>query len=445
MLKIASHLLTGSPYLGYSYAYPHKTAYRRLAQPVSLAKLWAEENRQSLFLYLHVPFCEMRCGFCNLFTLSQPTAELPRHYLAALRREAQQVRTALGDAAWARLAIGGGTPTFLSVEELAELREIVADVMGCDALGVPFSIEVSPATVTPEKLSLLRSWGVDRVSIGVQSFSEADAKAMGRPQHLQQVHRALTLVRSAGIPNLNIDLIYGGEGQTRNSWLASIEIALSYQPEELYLYPLYVRPLTGLGKRRDSPSDVAWDEKRLSLYRAGRDLLNAAGYRQRSMRMFQAPGNPEQAGPVYCCQTDGMVGLGCGARSYTSRLHYSAEWAVGKGSVGSILMDYLARPAEVFQSAHHGFLLDDQERKRRFILQGLLQSEGLSRGAFGQQFGCDPLGVLPSVRELEPMGLAEVTDERVKLTPAGLERSDAIGPWLYSERVRRLSEEFAWR
>src|ERR1700741_655603 len=109
------------PYQGYVYAYPHKTSYRPLTPRPSLSDVWAAERRHALFLYLHVPFCEMRCGFCNLFTRPVPDEAVVDAYLAALERQARVVRRALddgGDFAFARIAIGGGTPTYLSPAQL---------------------------------------------------------------------------------------------------------------------------------------------------------------------------------------------------------------------------------------------------------------------------------------------------------------------------------------
>src|SRR3982751_3452141 len=108
----------GSPYVSYSYAYPHKTAYRALEPAVALSELWSGERRDALFLYLHVPFCEMRCGFCNLFTTANPRESLVDQYLAALERQARGVARAIGPMKIARLAIGGGTPTFLDAAGL---------------------------------------------------------------------------------------------------------------------------------------------------------------------------------------------------------------------------------------------------------------------------------------------------------------------------------------
>ena len=113
MISLAQNLRQ-SPYVSYAYSYPHKTAYRPFDVPVRLEDAWASENKESLFLYLHVPFCEMRCGFCNLFTTANPNENMIAVYLDALKRQAGEVRRALGDGVrFTRMAIGGGTPTFL--------------------------------------------------------------------------------------------------------------------------------------------------------------------------------------------------------------------------------------------------------------------------------------------------------------------------------------------
>ncbi|SCE83941.1 oxygen-independent coproporphyrinogen-3 oxidase [Micromonospora matsumotoense] len=434
MVTSADTGLDGSPYQQYLYAYPHKTSYRALRPRPLLADVWRAEARDALFLYVHLPFCEMRCGFCNLFTRANAPQEQVTAYLRQLRRQAERVADALGDdAGYARVALGGGTPTYLTADELTELFDIVTGTSGARLPGVPLSVETSPATATPDRLAVLAAHGVHRVSIGVQSFLDVEARAAGRPQRRVEVEAALGAIRDAAVPVLNIDLIYGIDGQTAATWQESLDAALAWRPEELYLYPLYVRPLTGLGRRAHGRAD--WDAHRLALYRQAVEILGAAGYRQESMRQFRRADVPAPDGPDYCCQDDGMVGLGCGARSYTTALHYSFDYAVAVSQVRAVLDDYLARPADDFRCAEFGFALDGAEQRRRWLLKSLLRAEGVDAAAYAARFGRPPGEDFPELGRLAARGWARA--DGLRLTPAGLARSDAIGPWLTSARVHQ--------
>ena len=518
------------PYQGYVYAYPHKTAYRPLDPAPALRDVWRDEDVSRLFLYLHIPFCEIRCGFCNLFTRTGAPESLTTAYLDALERQAEATLDALGPTArFTQAAFGGGTPTYLTAPELTRLCELTTRLLtphptppttltgneprppstmtpatrssaesarsaveaaptassavaasgsqrpsgsvtaaplsagsaravvevvqaapcaadgsvevlsvtqglpttqGVPAVsGVPLAVETSPGTATRDRLEVLKRYGTERVSIGVQSFVEAEARAAVRPQRTEEVVGALDTIRDVGFPVLNIDLIYGIDGQTAESWLRSIDRALEWRPEELYLYPLYVRPLTGLGRIGGD-----WDDQRLRLYRLGRDHLLSKGYEQVSMRMFRLPGSRAGTGE-YSCQEDGMVGLGCGARSYTANLHYSFEYAVHATEVRAIIDDYVR--TEDFTRARVGFPMTGDERRRRHLLQSLLQVEGLDRHAYRARFGTDVLADI----DLTPFarrGWLEETPDTLALTPEGLAHSDAIGPALFSPHVHTL-------
>lgn len=442
MISLAD-ALAATPYASYSYSYPHKTAYRSFDTPLRLDEVWAAENRDSLFLYLHVPFCEMRCGFCNLFTTTNRERSLETAYLDALERQARQVRAALGEASFARLAIGGGTPTFLQPGDLARLLNIATTICGVQTQRIPISVETSPQTATVDKLQLLRDWGVNRISIGIQSFIEAEVHAIGRAQKTSVVEAALQRIRATGFPTLNLDLMYGLPNQTLTSWLDSLATALRYTPEEIYLYPLYVRPLTGLGRRQDVGPAQAAQDLRLNCYRAGRDFLLAQGYEQVSMRMFQKQGHNSTDAPVYCCQEDGLVGLGCGARSYTQALHYATEYAVSATGVRSILADYIQRPADSFAYADYGFALNAEEQRRRYVIQSLLQATGLDLAAYRARFDSEALEDLPQLHELTQHGMARWHEGNLRLTPDGMEKSDVIGPWLGSMQTQAAMQEYA--
>ncbi|MYV65973.1 coproporphyrinogen III oxidase family protein [Streptomyces sp. SID2131] len=427
------------PYRSYVYAYPHKTAYRELSDPPELAALWAGEPKDALSLYAHVPFCEVRCGFCNLFTRIGAPGELTTRYLDALDRQATAVREALGDGEpvrFATAAFGGGTPTFLTAAELERLCDIAEQRMGADLRAVPLSVETSPATATADRLGLLVERGATRLSIGVQSFVEAEARAAVRPQRRADVEAALGRIRDTGVPVLNIDLIYGIGGQTEESWRRSLDAALAWRPEELYLYPLYVRPLTGLG-RTPPEDDREWDERRLRLYRHGRDHLLAHGYEQVSMRMFRRRDAVPLGPDDHACQTDGMIGLGCGARSYTSALHYSFDYAVDMREIRSII-DAYAETGD-FSRARVGRWVDAGEARRRHLLQSLLQAEGMPVAGYEERFGSSPFADFPGeLGRFEALGWldGEAPAGLLRLSPEGLAHSDGLGPELFSPGVR---------
>ncbi|MBL1078634.1 STM4012 family radical SAM protein [Nocardia sp. 2] len=426
------------PYQSYVYGYPHKTAYRPLgADSPLLGALWADEPKHALSLYAHIPFCEYRCGFCNLFTRVGAPDNLTGRYLDALERQARTVRAALGDGPvrFAAAAFGGGTPTYLTARELERLCDIAEQRMGADLRAIPLSVETSPPTATADRLAVLAERGTTRISIGVQSFIDSEARAAVRPQRRAEVETALERVRAARIPVLNIDLIYGIDGQTERTWHTSLEAALAWRPEELYLYPLYVRPLTGLG-RRGIDSDAEWDEQRLRLYASGRDHLLAHGYEQVSMRMFRRIDAPALGPDDYACQTDGMVGLGCGARSYTAGLHYSFDYAVDLREVRGIIDTYTSTTD--FSRAEVGRRIDSSESGRRFLLQSLLQAGGMEIAAYRARFGADPHAHYPEeLAEFAELGWLEPDsgDGLLRLTPTGLSYSDAIGPRLFSPAV----------
>lgn len=260
---------------------------------------------------------------------------------------------------------------------------------------------------------------------------------MGRPQQIRTVERALEQIRQAGFPNLNIDLIYGAQGQTRESLSYSFNRVLSWHPEEVYLYPLYLRPKTGLDGRR-----AVWDEHRLELYRAGRDHLLAAGYAQVSMRHFRRISAANAATGEYSCQEDGMVALGPGARSYTRSPHYSTAFSVTRAAVIGTLQRYVQQPAPEFALVRHGIDLNTQDRKHRYLLKSLLRTEGVDGKRFNAVHGLDVLGAFPNLNSLLDCQLVAISDDRIRPTVSGLERSDAIGPCFHEPEVSKRMNAF---
>jgi len=446
-----SHTTTGLkevltlPYRSYLYSYPHKTAYRELDPPLPLGPMWERENTDTYFLYMHIPFCAARCGFCNLFTLPDRRDDTHERYVDALERQAKQWAPITSRRPYSRFAIGGGTPTLLNEIQLNRLFDIAEHVMGLDPAHASISIETSPDTVTEAKLALLKERGVDRVSMGIQSFIEAEAAAIYRPQKPQEVERALEKLTRYDFPLLNLDLIYGLPGQTVESWLYSLERVLSYEPGEIFIYPLYTRENTIV-----KPEDIQRQgpDIRMQLYTAAREALKSRGYVQYSMRRFAKESSSHASKELlpYSCQEEGMVGLGCGARSYTSEVHYASKYGVSYKATQSIIADYVA--TERYDVADYGIVLSREEQKRRFILKALLHREGLTLADYLQRFGSEVMTDYVWLSELLTEGMAVIEQENerqvLRLTEEGLGYSDAIGDWLISAEIREQMEGFVF-
>jgi len=426
-------------YAAYTYAYPHKSAYRRFAQPVPLEQLWQAQPRDDLFLYVHIPFCHYRCGFCNLFALGAPKQELVNEFMKSLERQIKITAQALGPHCITRMAIGGGTPSYLTVAQFEELMACLQRHFNLQAATRCFGIEVAPDSATIERLRSYKNAGVTRISMGVQSFVDQEMDALARPRQRDAVLRAIEASKALDFATLNLDLIYGIEGQTEQSFTSTLDSVLALSPDELYLYPLYVRRLTGLAKA----ARTRGLQQRAALYAAGTGQLRGAGFVQSSMRMFRR--DVKTPSEEFACQTLGTIGLGTGARSYTRALHYSEEYAVSRGASQAILHAYNQRTEQDFASARFGFVLDLSEQQRRYLLQSLLMWPGVELSAYKAHFGKNLTDDFPELECLLALSLAQVDAQYFSLTESGMANADAIGPWLYSETVQSQTEAYDWR
>jgi oxygen-independent coproporphyrinogen-3 oxidase len=429
--------LRANAYPGYVYGYPHKKAYRPLPAPLPLKEVWAGEERQALFCYVHVPFCNQRCSFCNLFTFVPAGPSPATTYLDALAREMAEYAAVLAPRHFARLYLGGGTPTFFTSAELRRLVALLRTELGAMPEQTAGCIEASPETLDEEKVELLRELGFQRLSLGVQSFVPEELRQVNRRFDFALHQRALNLIARANFPHFNLDLIYGLPGQTRASWRHSVEQAIASAATSLFLYPLYVRPLTGLERRAEQlpcPTPLEMG----TFYDDAVERLSAAGFRQWTMRQFRRDAGGPTGDLEYRCQRDGMVGLGAGARSYARRLHYSTPWRMVARNIRGVVEDYCARMRAGDTDVSHGFALDRDERARRFVIQSLL-FDGLVRNEFADEYGADALAwFAPQWEALEEEGCVSVSSEAIRLTPRGVRHSDVVGQLFFSERVEHL-------
>lgn len=432
-----------NPYIQYMYSYPHKTAYRTL-EGVFLkdyAPLLAGGGHG---LYLHIPFCQAKCGYCNLFSVTGQGEEEVEGYLDAVERQGRQYREVLAPfhTQFSGLAIGGGTPLFLTEKQLGRvfgLLEEYFDFSGEREL----TIETAPNQTTREKLRILKQAGAARVSMGIQSFCDGELSALRRPHNARRAREALELLKSFDFPCVNVDFIYGIPGQTAESLLESLREVLRFEPDEIFLYPLYVKHGAGL----EGEGVVPDSEAALQQYRQASRFLRGEGFRQDSMRRF-VRGEGERGFSE--CGLGTSLALGCGGRSYLGRLHFCNPYAVTRGGCLARLKEY--ENTVDFTAPAHGILLTEEELKRRYVIRHLLIRPGLHLGRYREQFGSGAEEDFPLLADWLERGFVEKKrcgeqsggkqEDYLVLTDAGLELSDYLGPQLTSPQVRQDMEEW---
>ena len=244
------------------------------------------ERPEPLGLYVHVPFCASTCDFCAFYQVS-PTAESVRCFVNRLSAEAALIGW---DRPLSTVFWGGGTPGLLSPADLGRVAEVVHGIPGGASPG-EWTVELAPSSVTRERLAVLRSAGVTRVSLGVQSFRPALLAALGRAHTRERVHRAYERVRAAGFASVNLDLMFALPGQTAAEWEADIDEAVALAPDHISTYCLTFEEDTALWVKL-SQGRVRLDaENEARMYERTWERLGAAGYAPYEISNFARPGH----------------------------------------------------------------------------------------------------------------------------------------------------------
>ncbi|HBA96723.1 MAG TPA: coproporphyrinogen III oxidase family protein [Lachnospiraceae bacterium] len=426
------------PYIQYMYSYPHKTAYRNLSG-INL-KDWLHCLKGSNnSLYFHIPFCQYKCGYCNLFSVAgmEDNISFMQEYICTMEKHARQIAEAMPDGIFFNeMSIGGGTPLILPIHLLAQVFDIAERHFGIKPGIVPVSVETSPNQTEDEKLQLLKKHGVSRISIGIQSFNKTELEKLRRFHSPECAIKALGNIKAVGFPCLNIDIIYGIPGQTKDTLLQSLKQAVFFEPEELFVYPLYVKKGTGLYKTGIKPSPDT-----MELYICARDFLMSNGYMQKSMRCFQRTGSAcIQENYSALCGFNNTVSTGCGGRSYIGNLHYCTPYTIEYTGCLKSLSDYIKQ--EDFLTVKHGFILSKDEQKRRYAVKHILYGSGILRKDYKEHFGSDAEQDFPVIKEWCRQGYANIDDNFISLSKDGIALSDYLGVAFISEDVREKMENW---
>ncbi|HEV3276210.1 MAG TPA: radical SAM family heme chaperone HemW [Terriglobia bacterium] len=380
----------------------------------------------NLGVYVQIPFCASKCTFCNFSSKVAPAVEL-ESYLASLEREIEllssktQTTRAGGPRRWADLLdlavdslyFGGGTPTLAGRERLGGLFAALGRRFRfTDAPEV--TLEMTPGSAHAAMLATCRSFGVNRLSIGAQSFEDRELRSVGRLHSASESAQQVRLARAAGFENVSLDLIAGLPHQTRDSWLASLRRAIELEPEHVSIYLFEVDEKSRLGNEvlrhgeRYHAPEVPDDDFMAAAYEQAQGVLAAAGYVQYEISNFARPGFESRHNRKYW-RLDPYLGLGAGAHSYDGHARWSNEISVS---------DYAARLAQGDLPVVESHALAEAEQIEEFFFLGLRERSGVDLAGAAARWGRDALEPWrPRIDSLLERGVLEESGGQLSLAP----------------------------
>jgi oxygen-independent coproporphyrinogen-3 oxidase len=358
-------------------------------------------------LYVHTPFCAKICPYCA-FHVHQGGAAQQREFVTALRTEWRRAREEF-PLALETIYFGGGTPSILSAELFAELAE---ELPGDSVNGRPqvqeFTLEVNPATVTPEKAAAWRAAGVNRISLGAQSFDPAMLQLLGRQHMPKDIVESCALLRAHGFENINIDLMFALPGQSEALWEETLHAAVACAPQHISAYALTYEEDTPFFEKLQRGEWRQDEAREIAMFERTRDLLGAAGLVDYEISNFARPGFESRHNLAYWRGAD-YLGLGPSACSTIGALRWR-NLPNTPAYVDRIALGHSVR-GELEQ-------IDAATRARERIMFGLRMREGVAR----EEFGSDAT----RLDELAANGLAIEDRGRVRLTPRGQLVADGV-------------------
>ena len=368
-------------------------------------------------IYVHLPFCPYICPYCDFAKWAWDDARAAR-YLAALRAE-----LARAPAVRARtLFFGGGTPTAYAPEAIAALIGDVRERFGL-AADAEITTEANPDPALAARIPGLFAAGVNRLSIGVQSFDPAELKVLGRRHTAADVAAAVRAARAAGFTNLSLDLIFGAPGQTEASWAASLDAALALGPDHLSCYGLTIEEGTPYATwfARD-PAAFADDSLEARLYAIAIDRLRGAGFEHYEISNWAKPGHQSQHNRLYWAN-DEYLGLGVGAASYLGGVRSTHTRELDAYCAAALAGEPVPGESERLEGA---------ARVGEAIMLALRTAEGVDLEAFRERYGLDVVQRYRDVvDELVAGGFLDLVPGHVRLTERGrFVANDVCGAFL---------------
>ncbi|MFA8439603.1 radical SAM family heme chaperone HemW [Pueribacillus sp. YX66] len=361
-------------------------------------------------VYFHIPFCEQICHYCDfnkVFLKNQPVND----YLDAMAMEMRNTVQRFGNRKMKTMYVGGGTPTSLNLKQLDKFLKSIHETFTL-VEEYEFTVEANPSNVDLDKLKLLKKHGVNRLSIGVQSFDDGLLQKIGRDHNKDEIYMIIENARNAGFDNISIDLMFGLPTQTLEKFEQSIDKARSLQVEHVSTYGLQVEPKTIFyNQMRKGKLMLPSEETEVSMFELLIQKMITHGFHHYEISNFALPGKESQHNLTYWNNED-YYGIGAGAHSYVN--------GVRRKNAGP-LKHYMNRITETNFPYVEEINVSDKEKMEEELFLGLRKRAGVSKRVFYEKYKRTLDEVYgETIANLVEKGLLEDNGDWIRLTDKGV-------------------------
>ena len=374
-------------------------------------------EQQPLGLYIHIPYCIHKCGYCDFNSHPIKQDEM-NHYIDALVAEMKHYAKTYSNTNIIRtIFLGGGTPTTLTVYQLERiLKECVSEfTVASDA---EITIEANPATIDIEQLKSIRQTGYNRISIGVQSFDKAELKLLDRAHGPEEIHSTVDRARKAGFDNLSLDLMFAVPNQSLSSWESNLNKALEKNPEHLSTYNLTIEQGTAFSKLQSNGKLIMPDDDhQLELYKRTIERLTKKGFHHYEISNFARRGKECKHNITYW-ENKNTLGLGAGASSYMNGTRFKNI---------NLPAHYIRQVKDKKIAVEHSETLEPRQAMGETIMLGLRLLQGISIHQFEKRFQISFINLFRNIiSALKEKELVIIEKDYLRLSQKGLFWADSV-------------------
>ncbi|MBO5957609.1 MAG: radical SAM family heme chaperone HemW [Bacteroidales bacterium] len=371
-------------------------------------------------IYLHIPFCKSKCAYCNFFSLV--TEKKMDDYVSALKKEIINRKSYLGDDVVKTIYFGGGTPSLLPVKYVDEILELLHE--NYNIISNPeVTLEINPDTIDKDKMLALKHLGVNRMSVGIQSFNDDDLRYLGRCHDSRHALQVLDDLSSVGFDRITLDLIYGMPTLTEEKWNHNLDIFFSTGISHLSAYALTVEPKTILGQKieKEDLQEVS-EEETIRHYNILVERMKENGFEHYEISNFAKEGCRSQHNSIYW-QDVKYLGLGPSAHSYDGN---SRQWNV------SNLTKYIQLIDTGAECYYEKEILSKEDKFNEYVMTSLRTSWGCDVEKIERDYGESYAhNFLKNVKKYLDSGIMLVKDNSFILTDEGMLFADGIAADLF--------------